>query len=281
VTSASPDTSRGVQVALLASLSVLALLFCVPTIGVLLSSFKGTSEIAAGHLWFGTSGFTLDNYAEILGKRSVYQYLLNPVLVTVPASVASIGLGTLAGYVFAKLPFRGSNVVFIGVVAGMFFPAQILLVPLFRLFLGLGLLNTLWPMIIVHTALGIPICTLLMRNFLATIPDSLREAAILEGANELQVLLRVILPVSLPALGVLGTLQFTWIWNDFLWPLIFTQSDDKRTIMLGLVSMKGQYSVAWGIQGALSLVASLPTLFVFLRFQRYFIRGMTMGSVKG
>jgi multiple sugar transport system permease protein len=203
------------------------------------------------------------------------------VLVTVPASAASIALGTLAGYVFAKLPFRGSRAVFIGVVAGMFFPAQVLLVPLFRLFLGLGLLNTLWPMIIVHTALGIPICTLLMRNFLAAVPDALREAAILEGANELQVLLRVILPVSLPALAVLGTLQFTWIWNDFLWPLIFTQSDDKRTIMLGLVSMKGQYSVAWGVQGALSLVASFPTLFVFLRFQRYFIRGMTMGSVKG
>jgi ABC-type glycerol-3-phosphate transport system permease component len=276
-----PDGSRGARAALLVSLIVLAILFCVPTIGVLLSSFKSTAEIAGGRLWSGTSGFTLDNYAEILGKRSVYRYFLNTVLVTVPASAASIALGTLAGYVFAKLPFRGSSVVFIGVVAGMFFPAQILLVPLFRLFLRLGLLNTLWPMIIVHTALGIPICTLLMRNFFASVPDGLREAALLEGASELQVLLRIILPVSLPALAVLGTLQFTWIWNDFLWPLIFTQSDEKRTIMLGLVSMKGQYSVAWGIQGALSLVASFPTLFVFLRFQRYFIQGMTMGAVKG
>jgi ABC-type glycerol-3-phosphate transport system permease component len=273
--------SPGAQGALLAGLTVLAALFCIPIIGVVLSSFKGTAEVAAGHLWFGTTGFTLGNYAEILGKRSVYRYLLNTLLVTVPASAASIGLGALAGYVFAKLPFRGSRAAFIGVVAGMFFPAQILLVPLFRLFLRLGLLNTLWPMIIVHSALGIPICTLLMRNFLAAVPDSLREAAILEGANELQVLWRVILPISLPALAVLGTLQFTWIWNDFLWPLIFTRSDDKRTIMLGLVSMKGQYSVAWGVQGALSLVASFPTLFVFLRFQRYFIRGMTMGSVKG
>jgi ABC-type glycerol-3-phosphate transport system permease component len=276
-----PDGSRGARAALLVSLIVLAILFCVPTIGVLLSSFKSTAEIAGGRLWSGTSGFTLDNYAEILGKRSVYRYFLNTVLVTVPASAASIALGTLAGYVFAKMPFRGSQVVFIGVVAGMFFPAQILLVPLFRMFLRLGLLNTLWPMIIVHTALGIPICTLLMRNFFASVPDGLREAALLEGASELQVLLRIILPVSLPALAVLGTLQFTWIWNDFLWPLIFTQSDEKRTIMLGLVSMKGQYSVAWGIQGALSLVASFPTLFVFLRFQRYFIQGMTMGAVKG
>jgi ABC-type glycerol-3-phosphate transport system permease component len=260
---------------------VLAVLFCLPTAGVVLSSLKGTSEIVAGRLWSMTSGFTLDNYAEVLGQQRIYQYLLNTLLVTVPASAASVALGTLAGYVFAKLPFRGSSLLFIGVVAGMFFPAQILLVPLFRLFLRLGLLNTLWPMIIVHTALGIPICTLLMRNFFAAVPNALREAAVLEGANELGVLWHVFLPVSLPALAVLATLQFTWIWNDFLWPLIFTQSDNKRTIMLGIVSMKGQYSVAWGVQGAMSLLATLPTLLVFLRFQRYFIHGMTAGAVKG
>jgi multiple sugar transport system permease protein len=269
------------RTALFAVLGILAVLFCVPTVGVVLSSLKGTSEIVAGRLWSVSSGFTLDNYAEVLGQRRIYTYLLNTVLVTAPASIASIALGTLAGYVFAKLPFRGSSALFLGVVAGMFFPAQILLVPLFRLFLHLKLLNTLWPMIIVHTALGIPICTLLMRNFFAAVPDGLREAAVLDGANELEVLWHVVLPVSLPALAVLATLQFTWIWNDFLWPLIFTQSDNKRTIMLGIVSMKGQYSVAWGVQGAMSLLATLPTLLVFLRFQRYFIHGMTMGAVKG
>ncbi len=269
------------RTALLVVLGALAILFCIPTVGVVLSSLKSNAEIVAGRLWWVTQGFTLDNYIEVLGQRRIYVYLLNTLLVTAPASMASIALGTLAGYVFAKLPFRGSPVVFIAVVAGMFFPAQILLVPLFRLFLHLRLLNTLWPMIIVHTALGIPICTLLTRNFFAAVPDALREAAVLDGASELQVLWHVILPVSLPALAVLGTLQFTWIWNDFLWPLIFTQSDNKRTIMLGIVSMKGQYLVAWGVQGAMSLLATLPTLFVFLRFQRYFIHGMTMGAVKG
>jgi ABC-type glycerol-3-phosphate transport system permease component len=274
------DSPTG-RAALLAALAALALLFLVPIIGVVLSSLKGTSEIVAGRLWSLTSGFTLENFIEVLGQERIYVYLLNTVLVTVPASIASIALGTLAGYVFAKLPFRGAGPLFIAVVAGMFFPAQVLMVPLFRLFLHLRLLNTLWPMIIVHTALGIPICTLLMRNFFAAVPDALREAAILDGASELQVLWHVILPVSLSALAVLATLQFTWIWNDFLWPLIFTQSDNKRTIMLGIVSMKGQYSVAWGVQGAMSLLATVPTLFVFLRFQRYFIHGMTMGAVKG
>ena len=262
-------------------LCVLAVLFLAPTLGVILSSLKSTREIAFGALWTIPGGLYLENFREVIAHPSVKTYFVNTFLVTVPATAGSIALGILAGYVFSKLPFRGSELLFLVVVSGMFFPPQIILIPLFRMFSGLGLLDTLWPMIIVHIAMGIPICTLLMRNFFATVPNALREAAIVEGANEWQVLTRVALPISLPALAVLATLQFTWIWNDFLWPLIFTQSDEKRTIMLGIVSLKGQYSVAWGIQGALSLVASVPTLIVFLFFQRYFISGMTMGAVKG
>lgn len=262
-------------------LCVLAVMFLLPTVGVLLSSIKTTREISMGQLWSLPGSLYLGNFAEVLGNPAVHQYFLNTLLVTLPATAVSITLGVLAGYVFAKLPFRGSNTLFLVIVAGMFFPPQVILVPLFRLFNGLGLIDTLWPVIIVHSALGLPICVLMMRNFFATVPNALREAAIMEGASEWQVLTRVVLPLSLPALAVLATLQFTWIWNDFLWPLIFTQSDNKRTIMIGIVNLKGQYSVAWGVQGALSLVASLPTLLVFLFFQRFFIKGMTMGAVKG
>ncbi len=262
-------------------LCILAALFLAPTVGVLLSSVKTTRAIAFGDLWSLPDQLYLGNYTEVLSNPAVHRYFLNTLIVTVPATIASTALGVLAGHVFAKLPFRGSNALFLIVVSGMFFPPQVILVPLFRLFNGLGLIDTLWPIILVHTALGIPICTLLMRNFFATVPNALREAAIIEGANEWQVLTRVSLPLSLPALAVLATLQFTWIWNDFLWPLIFTQSDDKRTIMIGIVNLRGQYTVAWGVQGALSLVASLPTLIIFLLFQRYFIKGMTMGAVKG
>ncbi len=267
--------------AVFTSLVMLALLFLAPTVGVLLSSIKTTRDIAFGNLWAVPDRLYLGNFAEVLFSPAVHQYFVNTLLVTVPATAASLALGVLAGYVFSKLPFRGSNLLFLALVSGMFFPPQVILIPLFRLFNSLDLIDTLWPIIFVHTALGIPICTLLMRNFFATVPNALREAAILAGANEWQVLTRVALPLSLPALAVLATLQFTWIWNDFLWPLIFTQSDEKRTIMIGIVNLKGQYSVAWGVQGALSLVASVPTLIVFLFFQRYFIKGMTMGAVKG
>ena len=259
----------------------LAILFLAPTIGVLLSSIKTTREIALGQLWAIPPELYLGNFVEVLTNPAVHQYLWNTLLVTAPATFASISLGVLGAYVFAKLPFKGSNGLFLVIVSGMFFPPQVILIPLFRMFNAVGLIDTLWPIILIHTALGIPICTLLMRNFFATVPNALREAAILDGASEWQVLTRLVLPLSLPALAVLATLQFTWIWNDFLWPLIFTQSDEKRTIMLGIVFMKGQYSVAWGVQGAMSLIASLPTLIVFLFFQRYFIKGMTMGAVKG
>jgi multiple sugar transport system permease protein len=267
--------------AIFAILLCLAVLFLAPTIGVLLSSIKTTRDIALGELWSIPPSLYFGNFSEVLGNPSVHRYLVNTLLVAAPATIASITLGTLAGYVFAKLPFRGSNMLFLAIVAGMFFPPQVILIPLFRLFNAAGLVDTLWPLILIHTAMGIPICTLLMRNFFATVPNALRETAIIDGANEWQVLTRIALPLSLPALAVLATLQFTWIWNDFLWPLIFTKSDEKRTIMLGIVNMKGQYSVAWGVQGAMSLIASLPTLIVFLFFQRYFIKGMTMGAVKG
>ncbi len=263
------------------ALCILAALFLAPTAGVLLSSVKTTRAIALGDLWSVPDRIHFENYTEVLSNPAVHRYFLNTLIVTVPATFASIALGVLAGHVFAKLPFRGSNILFLVVVSGMFFPPQVILVPLFRLFNWLGLIDTLWPIVLVHTALGIPICTLLMRNFFAAVPNALREAALIEGANEWQVLTRVSLPLSLPALAVLATLQFTWIWNDFLWPLIFTQSDDKRTIMIGIVNLRGQYTVAWGVQGALSLVASLPTLLIFLFFQRYFIKGMTMGAIKG
>ena len=262
-------------------LAVLAVLFLTPTVGVILSALKSNRDIAFGTLWAIPRTLDLSNFSVALSHPSVRIYFLNTFLVTVPATAGSIVMGILGGYVFSKLPFRGSELLFLVIVSGMFFPPQVILVPLFRLFNHLGLLDTLWPMIIVHIAMGIPICTLLMRNFFATVPNALRESAIVEGANEGQVLLRVALPISLPALAVLGTLQFTWIWNDFLWPLIFVNSDDKRTIMLGIVSLRGQYSVAWGIQGALSLLASLPTLLVFLFFQRFFIKGMAMGAIKG
>lgn len=263
------------------SLVVILVIYTIPGLGVLLTSFKSDTEISMEGLWTLPHTLRFDNYVNAWTSGDVAIYTRNSFLVTIPATFFSILLGILAGYVFSKLAFKGSEFLFIFVIAGLFFPPQIILIPLFQLFNKIKLYDTLWPMIIVHTAFGLPICTLIMRNYFSAIPIAIREAAIIDGANEAQILTRIMLPVSLPAVAVLATLQFTWIWNDFLYPIIFTRSVEARTIMVGLISLQGQYSVAWGEQGAMAVIASIPTLLVFIFFQRYFIQGLTLGAVKG
>jgi multiple sugar transport system permease protein len=274
-------SERTVHALLYVSLILIVFIYILPAIGVLITSVKLDEEIAREGLWALPKIIHFDNFQEVWTNVHLDVYMRNSFLVTIPATVLSISLGTLLGYVFSKLPFRGSEQVFIFVLAGMFFPPQIVLIPLFRFYNAVKLYDTLWPMIITHAAFGIPICTLIMRNFFSSIPTAIREAAIVDGANEFSVLWSIMLPVSLPALAVLATLQFTWIWNDFLYPIIFTKSDTARTIMVALITMKGQYSVAYGAQGAMAVVASIPTLLIFIFFQRYFIKGLTLGSVKG
>lgn len=269
------------QILLYTIITAIAFIYILPVLGVILTSTKLNSEIAQTGLWTFPKTIHLDNYIEIWTRANIQTYMKNSLLVTIPATFISISLGILMGYVFSMLPFKGSEYLFIFILAGMFFPPQIVLIPLFKFYNDVGLYDTLWPMIITHSAFGIPICTLIMRNFFSSIPKAIREAAIIDGASEPQVLTKIMLPVSLPAMAVLATLQFTWIWNDFLFPIIFTRSDSMRTIMVGLITMKGQYSIAYGAQGAMAVLASLPTLIIFIFFQRYFIEGMTMGSVKG
>jgi len=229
-------SERTVNILIYLTLTILVFIYILPGLGVIMTSVKLDSEIAREGLWTFPKQIHWDNYREIWTEAHVDVYMRNSFLVTIPAVALSITLGVLLGYVFSKLPFRGSEALFVFVLAGLFFPPQIVLIPLFRFYNAIGVYDTLWPMIITHVAFGVSICTLIMRNFFASIPMAIREAAIVDGANEWQVLTRVILPVSLPALAVLATLQFTWIWNDFLYPIIFTQSDDMRTIMVGLIT---------------------------------------------
>ncbi len=268
--------------ALYATLILLVIVYSAPTFGVLLTSFKTKREIARDGVWDWPETLSFENYAKALGRTKVPQYLVNSVVVTVSATAISIAFGILTGYVFSRLAFRGSELLYLAVVAGLFFPPQVVIIPLQQLFSKTFIRDTVLVLIVVHVAFGLPITTLLLRNFFSTIPAALREAAIIDGANEGQILLKVMLPLSLPALAVLATLQFTWIWNDFLWPFVLlSRNAEAHTIMAGIVLLKGTYDRAWEVQSALSVIASLPTLLMFLFFQRYFIRGLTLGAVKG
>jgi ABC-type glycerol-3-phosphate transport system permease component len=262
-------------------LTLLLVVYSLPSVGVVLTSLKSNAEIAREGVWNLPDSVSFRNFRDAWEEGHAGKYIVNSLKVTIPATFVSILLGILTGYTLSKLAFRGSDFLFIFLVAGLFIPPQVVMIPLFRMFNSAGLYDTLWPMIVVHIGFGIPICTLVMKNFFATIPTAIREAAIIDGANELLVLVRVMMPLSLPSLAVLATLQFTWIWNDFLWPVIFTRSDSARTVMFGLASLRGQYSVAYGTQSAMAVFASIPTLLIFIFFQKYFIRGLTLGSVKG
>ena len=273
---------RWSRILLFLTLVVLVVLYSIPTFGVLLLSFKSKAEIARGELWNLPESLAVTNYETVLESTNVPRYMLNSVIVTVTATAVSIAFGVLTGYVFSRLAFRGSELLYLVVVAGLFFPPQIVIIPLQQLFSRSFIRDSILVLIVVHVAFGLPITTMLLRNFFSTIPGALREAAIIDGANEGQILLRVMVPLMLPALAVLATLQFTWIWNDFLWPwVLLSLNADAHTIMAGIVLLKSPYDKAWGLQGALSVIASLPTLLIFLFFQRYFIRGLTFGAVKG
>ena len=255
--------------------------YLVPVFGVVSTSLKTNAEIARRGIWALTGELTFANYIDAWQTANTVRYLINSFHVAIPAVFVSIAGGTLIGYALAKFRPRGGTLIQLIIVSGLFVPPQVLLVPLFTLFRDLDLLNTLWPMILIHSAVGFSICTLVMRNFFDQIPDSLRYAALIDGANEGQVFWRVMLPLARPPLAALATLQFTFIWNDFLYPLVFTSArDDVATIMLGLLNAKGQFTVAYGTQASLAVIASVPTVVVFFIFQKHFVRGLLSGSLK-
>ena len=189
-------------------LTIMLVLFMVPVYGAIVTAFKSQAEVSAGGYWTLPTSLAAENFERVMDPEdgNLGLYLQNSLLLTIPAALFSIALGTLAGYGLGKYNFKGDGVLFILIVAGMFLPPQIALIPVFRLMNDIGLYDTLWAVIIIHTAFGIPICTLVMRNFFQVVPNALREAALIDGANEYSIFFRIMLPLTLPALAVLATL---------------------------------------------------------------------------
>ncbi len=259
---------------------LICLLFFIPIYGAFTTAFRLNRDIIREGFWNFPLPPTFENFITVWEDGKIRLFLLNTVIVTVSATVLSIFLGSLTGYAFGKMSFKGSRTLYILIVAGMFFPPQIVLIPLFGLFNNLDLLDTVRSLILVHVGFGLPICTLMMTNFFKDIPSSLRQSAMLDGCNDWQVLFRIMLPLARPSLTALLILQFTWIWNDFLWPLILIKSEFRMTIQMGILQLRGQYGLAWGNQAAGALIATIPTLLLFIFMQRHFIHGLSMGAVK-
>jgi multiple sugar transport system permease protein len=259
---------------------IICALFFVPIYGAITTAFRVNQEIIKDGFWTFPLPPVFENFITVWEGGKIQMFLLNTFSVTISATIFSIFLGSLAGYAFGKLDFKGSSWLYIVVVAGMFFPAQIVLIPIFRLFNTMNLLDTVRSLVLVHVGFGLPICTLMMTNFFRDIPSSLRQSAMLDGCNDWQILFRIMFPLARPSMTALLILQFTWIWNDFLWPLILVKSEHKMTIQMGILQLRGQYGLAWGNQAAGALMATIPTLLLFILMQRHFIHGLTMGAVK-
>lgn len=263
------------------ALVAVALIFwLLPLMAVLLTSIRSLTELNEGNYWGMPKEWKFSNYIEVFQQTPMIRYMLNTVIITLPAVAGAITLATLAGFGLAKYKFRGNLLMFCMFVGGNFVPFQILMVPVRNMAVRMGLYDTFWALILFHLAFQTGFCTLFMRNFISTLPDALMESARVEGANEFQIFWSIILPLMRPALAALAVLIFTFIWNDYFWALVMVQSDAVKPVTTGLSALRGEWVASWQLISAGSIIAALPPVAMFFLLQRQFIAGLTLGAVK-
>jgi multiple sugar transport system permease protein len=264
------------------SLPVALLIWLLPMIAVLVTSVRSSEELSLGNYWGWPKHIALvANYREALTASPMLHYFLNSVLITVPAVLGAIALAAMAGFALAIYRFPGNTGLFATFVAGNFVPIQILMIPVRDLSLSLGLFNTVGALILFHLSFQTGFCTLFLRNFIKQLPFELIEAARIEGAGEWTVFVRIVLPLIRPALAALTILVFTFVWNDYFWALCLTQGDDAAPITVGVAALKGQWTTAWNLVSAGSILAALPSVAMFFAMQKHFVAGLTFGATKG
>ncbi len=267
-----------VRVVMYALLLVLAIFYLLPIYVLLVTSFKSFAEVARSTPWQIPTLPTLADYTAAFSALA--PSFVNTVLLVVPATLISALLGSLNGYVLAKWRFRGANVVFTLLLFGMFIPYQSILLPLVLTLERVGLYGTIPGLILTHIVYGIPITTLIFRNYYATVPGEMIEAARMDGASIFNVYRYVMFPLSIPGFVVVMIWQFTSIWNEFLFAVTIT-SGDQAPITVALNGLAGSLQQNYGIQMAGALLTALPPLVIYIVLGRYFIRGLLAGSLKG
>ncbi|MEU0336919.1 carbohydrate ABC transporter permease [Streptomyces sp. NPDC006193] len=265
-----------------AFLLLVGLFWLVPTIGLLVSSLRAPDDMSASGWWTvfsKPSQLTVDSYRRLLENGDITDSLLNTVLITVPATLLVVVIGALAGYAFAWMEFPGRDWWFLGVVSLLVVPVQVALIPIAELFGEIGLFGTILGVILFHTGFGLPFAVFLLRNFFAEIPRELLEAARLDGAGELRLFARVVMPLGGPAIASLGIFQFLWVWNDMLVALVFTKSG-TQPITVALQTQVRQFGNNIDVLAPGAFISMVIPLAVFFAFQRQFVSGVMAGAVK-
>ena len=243
-----------------------------------LLSYKPFDQVSLDTMWQLPTSFDFSSYSTAFSKLA--PNFMNSFYLVIPATILSALLGSLNGYVLAKWKFKGSEIVFTAILFGMFIPYQSILIPLIVFLRDLGLYNTIPGLIFTHVVYGLPITTLMFRNFYASIPDPMIESAKIDGANFNKIYGKIMVPLSLTGFIVVAIWQFTNIWNEFLFAVSLTQSD-QQPVMVALQNPAGSQVVEWNVQMAGALLAALPTLIVYVLLGKFFVRGLLAGSVKG
>ncbi len=279
---------------------VVVVLWLIPTLGVLVTSFRPEALADTTGWWtvlghpFRTSEWTIENYRLALDTGGFENAFLNSLAVTVPATVIPITIAAFAAYAFSWMEFRGRYVLFVLVVGLLVVPLQMALIPILRLYTGgasiggvqifpdLDLNGTLLGVWLAHTAFGLPLAVYLLRNYIGALPSSIIESAKIDGADHFTIFWRLVVPLSVPALAAFAIFQFLWVWNDLLVAYVFLGGTrDTRVLTIALANLNGSHGENWHLLTAAAFITMLLPLLVFFSLQRYFVRGLTAGAVKG
>jgi alpha-glucoside transport system permease protein len=263
-------------------LLLVAVIWLVPTVGLAVTSFRPRGEIQASSWWSSLTewNFTLHNYDEVLTTANMDSAFVNSLMITIPSTLLPLAIAALAAYAFSWISFPFRDTIFLVIVALMVVPVQMALVPLLTLFRDLGIANWYGGIWLAHTAFGLPLGIFLLRNFFITLPRDLIEAARVDGASNLRIFLKVVVPLSVPALAAFGIFQFLWVWNDLLMAFIFIQNGDLLPMTVRINQMQTTYGGEWHLLSAGAFLLMIVPLIVFFALQRYFVQGLLAGSVK-
>ena len=269
------------------SVIIICVLWTIPTMGLLVSSVRNPLLITKSGWWegllnlFDPNQWTLSNYEQVLAQDGMGAAFLNSLIVTIPSTVIPITIAAFAAYAFAWIPFRGRGFLFIIVVALLVVPLQMALIPILKIYSGLNLYGSFVGIWLAHTAFGLPLAIFLLYNFISQLPRDLFESAAIDGASAFQTFIRIVLPLSVPALGAFAIFQFLWVWNDLLIALVFLGPGfDVQVMPTALFNMIGSRGGSWHLLTAGAFLTMIVPLLVFLALQRFFVRGILAGSVK-
>ncbi|MEO0836800.1 MAG: carbohydrate ABC transporter permease [Cyanobacteria bacterium J06642_3] len=267
---------------------LIALIWTLPTVGLLISSFRPAADLLETGWWtvllhpFELTKLHLGNYADVLGSEGMGQTFLNSLIISIPATIIPIAIATFAAYALAWMRFPGRLVIFMVIVGLMVVPLQMTLIPVLRTYNELGLAGSFLGVWLAHTGYGLPLGIYLLRNYIGSLPAELIEAASMDGASHLKIFTKVIVPLSTPAIASFAVFQFLWVWNDLLVALVYLGGNQNvAPITLTLRNLVGDRGQDWHLLTAGAFISMIVPLVVFFALQKYFVRGLLAGSVKG